>query len=465
MKDLIDDIKRNTPRSISGYRYLKTQKIYIPFTKITIECLTRKVSVLNLFFESILKLIDISVKDVNEIARILGVSYSVVKEAVVDMVGINYIYVSENTLRITSKGATDLRTRQRIDIKKTYLKDIIIDMITGLVYDGDAVKVSNTHKSDVLLESVIQIDNSFLDSHFREINETYQSQQKNQSVFSSGAITNELYKIIGVSYSELHYVENEVYMYKSESSDDLRFAFLTDSNDRYINEFCNQLKDGCRPCQEYFFETNRDLVQKIQNNQTMFESTAIAHTENVKKMLFDDNVTEEVKTDAFTRRRYALNDREYLSYLYSSRAVRYSSIFICSNHISGLLSHAFCSQINALANKIPVFVIYDKNERNIEKSLKHFFKNLSVHLHLISSENIEENLICYDSELVMYLRECVVIAFDRPVVCMQPICDFDKKNVSETVVNLINKYDLDRFIKSNQHTHNGSQNWGRKRKK
>lgn len=62
MKNLINDVKRHTPKPIPGYHYLKTQKIYIPFTKVTIECLTRKISELNLFFESILKLIDISVK-------------------------------------------------------------------------------------------------------------------------------------------------------------------------------------------------------------------------------------------------------------------------------------------------------------------------------------------------------------------------------------------------------------------
>lgn len=337
-------------------------------------------------------------------------------------------------------------------------------MITGSVYDGDSVKVSNTRKSDVLLEGVIQIDNSFLDSHFRDINEVYQLQQKNKSVFSSGAITNELYKTIGISYSELHYVENEVYMYKSESSDELMFVFSTDSSDRYKNEFYNQLKDECRPCQEYFFENNRDLVNKIQCKPTMVEPAAMAYTEKINKLLFEDNVTEEVKIDAFTQRRYALNNGEHLSYLYSSRTSKYSKIFICSDHMNGLLSRTFCSQLNVLANRIPVFVIYDKNECNIDKSLKYFFKSSSAYLYLIPSENIEEKLICYDSELVMYLQESVVTAFNRPVVYMQLICDFNKKNVSETVANLLNKYGLDRFIKPSSNTQNGSRNHSRKKK-
>lgn len=463
MKNLIDDIKRNTPKHMPGYYYLKTQKIYIPFTKITIECLTRRISELNLFFESILKLIDISIKDINEIAMILGVSYSVVKEAIIDMVGIDYIYVSENALGITEKGKTALKTRQRIDIQKTYLKDIIVDMITGMVYDSDTVKVSKTHQRDVLLESIVHIDDNFLDSHFREINEVYRLQQMSSSVFSNSAVISELYKIVGISYSELHYVENIVYMYKSESSDELMFVFSSDSNDKYKHEFYNQLKDSCRPCQEYFFEKNRDLINKIQNKQTMFEPNIMIKTENARRLLFADNVTEEDKIDVFTQKRYALNDSEYLSYLYGSNSSRYSGIFICSNHMNGILSYDFCSQLNVLANKIPVFIIYQKNERNIEKSLQYFFKKPSANLHWVPREEIDENVICYGTELVMYLYEHIVTAFDRPVVYMQPICDFNKKNVSEIVENLIKKYSLSEFVTSYR-THSELQKRGRRRK-
>lgn len=446
MKNLINDVKRNTPKSMPGYYYLKTQNIYIPFMEITVECLIRKISELNLFFESILKLIDISVKDINEIAKILGVSYSIVKEAIIDMVSIDFIYASENTLGITKKGVDALKTRQRVDIQKIYLKDIMVDMITGMIYDSDAVKVSGINQRDVLLEGIVQIDNSFLDSHFREINEIYQLQQKNNSVFGNGTVTSEIYKTIGISYSKLLYVENRVYMYKSESSDELMFVFSSDSNDKYKNEFYNQLKDSCRPCQEYFFENRRDLVDKIQSHSTEIETKLMTQTENAWKMLFDDNVTEELKINVFTKRRYALNDREYLSYLCNYKSLKYSRVIICSDHMNGLLSNVFCSQLNVLADKIPVFIIYNKTERNVEKSLRHFFNNSKVNLHLISSNDIEENLICFYSELVIYLHENVITAFNRPVVYMQSICDFNKKNVSDTVGNIVNKYNLDRFI-------------------
>lgn len=445
MKNLIDDIMRHTPKPIPGYQYLKTQIIYIPFMKITVECLTRKISELNLFFESILKLIDISVKDINDIAKILGVSYSVVKEAIVDMVGIDYIYASENTLGITDKGVNALKARQRVDIQKTYIKDIIVDMITGAVYDADAIKVSLIRQRDVSLEGIIQLDESFLDSHFHEINEVYQQQQKNNSVFGNSGIISELYKTIRISYSELHYVENKVYMYGSESCNELMFVFSSDNNDRYKNEFYNQLKDRCRPCQEFFFETNKTFISKIQSKPALIEMDVMRQTEKARKMLFSDDVSEEIKTNAFIQKRYSLNDKEYLSYLYNPKSLRYNEIFICSNHMRGLLSPDFCSQLNVLADRIPVFIIYDKNENNIEKSLQYFFKNPSANLHLISSDNIEENLICFESEMVMHLYENVVTAFDRPVVYLNALCDFSKEKVINLVGDIVRKYNLNKY--------------------
>ncbi len=443
MRNLITDVKRHTLKPRPGYYHLKTTNIYIPFVKVTIECLTRKITELNLFFESILRLIEISVNDVNEIANILGVSYSVIKEAIIDMVGIDYVYASENTLSITAKGINALRTRKRVDIRKTYLKDILIDTITGKIYDADTVKTVKVYKRDVVLEGIVQIDKNYLDSHFQEINDVYQLQQKNSSVFVNNAVTKELYKIIGVSYSELHYVENKVHMYKNESSDELAFELLTDHNDEYKREFYNQLKDSCRPCQEYFFERNRTLVNRISSMDKTIDADLMAQTEKMRALLYSDSKAEEVEVEDFTRKRYALYDYEYMSYLYFPRVLGYKRIFVCANHLDGILTQSFCSQINLLAEKIPIFLIYDKGEYNVENSLKYHFKAPSTNLMFCPREGVAENLICFDSEAVMELQENIVTAFERPVLYTQAICDFDKKRVSEIVSRLVKKYNIE----------------------
>lgn len=442
MKNLIDDVRRHTPKVVPGYNYVKTQNVYIPFKKVTIECLTRKISELNLFFESILKLIDISVKKTGEIAEILGVSVGVVNEAIVDMVNIDYVFVSEGILTITEKGAKALETRKKIDIQKTYIKELLVDMITGTVCDADLIKLSKTSSRSVILESVINIDDSYLDAHFQEINGVYQLQQKKNSVFGNSAITNELYKIIGVSYSELHYFENKVYIYKSDSSDELLFVFSNDSNDKYKNEFYNQLKDSFRPCQEYFFEKNRDFINEVKRNVPEIDAKKLLQTQVTTKLLFSEQNVDDDLINAFVQERYALNDTEYLSYLYHPKVFRYSKIYICSNNLGKLLSNVFCSQINILAENIPIFIVYNKNEYGIEKSLGHFFRGHKSNLHIIPKESIDDNVICFDSELLIYFREYIVTAFDRPIAYSQMECCFSKQIVVDEIRKIIDKYDL-----------------------
>ena len=358
--------------------------------------------------------------------------------------------------KASGKGKAALKTRQRVDIQKTYLKDIIVDMITGVVYDADTVKVSNPHPRDVLLESVIKIDSSYLDSHFQEINSLYQLSLKNNSIFGNSSVTSELYKIIGISYSELHYAENRVYMYKSESSDELKFEFFLDDSDKYKNEFYTQMKEHCRPCQEYFFEKSRDFVNRIAGQPIKIEPSLIEQAEIARKMLFADNAADDTKTDIFTKKRYALNDREYMSYLYNSKVLKYKRIFVCSNHVNGLLSYSFCSQLNVLAEKIPVFLIYNKNEYGVEKTIRYFFKNPSSNLFLIASEEVDESIICFDSELAMYLQENAISAFERPVVYTMSTCDFDKKAVSKLSGMLIAKYNLAGYLSETSTQNNAS---------
>ena len=442
MKNIISEVKRNTPRSVPGYYYLKTQKIYIPFMKITVECLTRRISELNLFFESILRLIDISISDINEIADILGVSYGIVKEAVIDMVEIDYIYTSENTLGITTKGVNALKTKQRVDIKRAFLKDVMVDTITGAIFDADTVKTTSIRPRDVLLEGVIQVDSCYLDSHFQEINSLYQAQLKNNSIFADSAITSELYKIVGISYSELHYVENKVHIFKSESSDDLKFEFVADDNDRYKNEFYNQLKDSYRPCQEYFFEKSRAFLEKSVKNPLKINPSILERTETARKLLFADNPPEGSILESFTQERYSLNDQEYMSYLYHAKDLKCNRIILCSDQMNNFLSSSLCSQLNVLSDSIPVYIIYHPHEPNVEKTIGFFFKNTGKHLFLVPSNEIKENLLCFDSELIIHLLEGTTLAFDRPIRFLLPVCNFDKTRNDIIIADLCRKHDF-----------------------
>ncbi len=445
MKNLIDYVKRHTSKIIPGYEYIKTQKVYIPLKKITIECQIRKISELNLFFEIILKLIDISVKKIVEISEILGVSDDIIKEVVVDMVNIDYVFVSEGILTITEKGKLALKTKQKIDIKKYYLKDLIVDMVTGSIYDLDSIRLSKPLSRSVVLEEIINVDNEYLDMNFKEINNAYQLQQKNNSVFENDVIINEIYRIIGISYSELCYFENSIYIYKSESSDELLFDLSNDSNDKYKNEFYNQLKDSYRPCQDYFFEKNRKLINKIIEQTTEKEHNRLLQTKALKELLFSDEANDEKMFSFFTQDRYSLNDSEYLSYLYYPKVFRYNEIYICSDNLGRLLSNEFCYQIKMISNNIPVFIVYNKNEYKIKESIGHFFRDHKENLHFIPKDIVGESLICFYPYIIMDLQEQIVTAFNKTISYLQISCTFDKGVVINKISEIIRKYSLSEF--------------------
>ena len=445
LKSIISDVKRKTPRSFTGYYYLKTQKIFIPFKKITLECHTRRISELNLFFESILSLVNIAVGDVSEIARILGVDYSVVKEAVIDMVSSDYVFPSENTLIMTDKGAEALKSRKQVDIRKTYLTDLLVDMITGEVH-GEDLKLVRPQNSDVSLEAVIDLDDSYFDSHFSQINRVYQQQQRDNSDFGESAVISELYKIIGIQHSELNYVEDAVSLYRSKTSSELLFDLQWDTNDRYKNELFKQLRETCRPCQENFFERSRDLVSQLKQSPITIRQDLMEQTEAVRIRLSKEDAVNEDLINEFSKKRYALFDREYMSYLDYPKDLGYKRLIVSSGHLTGLLTHSFCDQLIALSDNLPVFIIYNKTEYNVERSINYFFrkkKKTSANLHFVPSQTVPDNVICFDSELVIYLNEDVVSAFEKPVLYLLPICEFDKERAKALANCLSERYNLE----------------------
>ncbi len=78
MEKVIQSIIRTIPKNLNGSYLVKSTEIFVPYKEVGIECLTREVTEINLFFESILKFIEIGVQDIDEIAQILGVGYNIV---------------------------------------------------------------------------------------------------------------------------------------------------------------------------------------------------------------------------------------------------------------------------------------------------------------------------------------------------------------------------------------------------
>jgi len=457
MEKILNTIKSQIPSEVNGFFCIKTQEILIPHMEIGIECLIHDISELNLFFETILKLVEIEVKEIGSIAHILGVSFDTVKEAVVDMVSGDYISVSANILGITKKGKEVLKSKKLIEIKKKNLNKVMVNLITGEISDGSNVKTANAGKSSVCLAEEIAVNKSFLDTNYSSINQVYQVQQENDSAYGRKGITKELYKIVDIYYQKLVYLENEVVLYKSDDSADLQIQFATDANDKYSNCLYRQLKDEIHPCLEKFFEKNRDFVRKLTTYPEKLDQSLNAVTKKVKAELYDKANVVDVDLSLFESRRYGLVDKEYLDYFTHSDEIRFDNLFIYTNRINSMLNpEVFCA-IERISEKKKVVIIYDIKEFHATETIQHFLgKKQNKNLFVIPSNSVDKTAICFDPVLLIEVNEEIVHMFEKPICYKVPIIDFDKSKLKPWVKEIQEEYDLKTMLqtqKSNVRNH------------
>ena len=429
MKKLLQTLKDQLPKEIEGFSCIKTQEILIPYLDIGIECLTRNISEISPFFEFILKLIEIEVRKISEISFLLGVSEDIIKEVVVDMVSGDYIKVSENSLSITNKGKEALASRKMVSINKTNLSRVTINLITGEFYDGTSLNTFSGNKSAVCLQEVINVDKQYLDTKYTLINNLFLTQQENDSVYGRQGITKELYKLVDIYYRNLVYLKNRIFIYKSKTSDDLQILFATDNADRFINCFYSQLRGLTPPCLENLFERSRVFIDKTSSKLFEVDKKLLEATERLRNELINKNTLTDVDYSIFTTKRYALYDKEYISYLTCSDDLFFSRLIICTNRVEGILDIQIARELERISQEKPVFLFYDENEYHANESINYYFnKTKSENLYINPCNGIDGNIICFDKSLVIEIEEQVVKAFGKILSFTTATIDFDQSS-------------------------------------
>lgn len=448
MKKIIEKVKSQIPKYYSGFSFRKSQDLYIPYMEIGIECLIRDISEINLYFETILKLIEIEVKDVHEISNILGVSFEITKEAVVDMVEDDYVSVSENTLRITKKGKEALKTKQVVEIKKKNINKVMVDLITGEIYDGTNMRGCRISKSDVCLDKQINISKAFLDSNYSAVNQVFQQQQENDSIFGRIAITKELYKIVDISYENLVYIKNEVLVYENDNSDDVQLQLQNDINDQYLNCLYAQLREGIHPCLESFFEKDYNFITEHTNTSTALDEGLCNITDKLTADLRYAEDVDNIDFESFIKKRYMVIDKEYINYFIYSDEVPFDKLIIITNRVKNIVISEIFQELKRIAAKRTVVLIYDKNEFNATSTINHFLsseKN-NKNLFIISGENIKNTTIFFAPFLEINIEEQMIKAFNRTITYKFGVLDFDISYEKDSLKNILATYNVEALI-------------------
>lgn len=461
MKNIIADIREHTPPHLEGHYYIKTQKIYIPFSKLTIHSIEKDVFKLDPFFLGVMQLSAEGITKLENIADILGIVGNFFSEAVADMAHIDYVSLSEGNIYLTNKGKNALAQNERVVRKKIDMQNVFVDLITGKVYDADII-YANLRGRYVPLTPVVNIDNEYFSEHFKEIRNLHKLRQKQYQINENAPIEKELEKITGYEQS-IVYVEKELYIYKSIDSEDLQYKFNDDDIEgSYLTQFYKQFnQELISGNQRFFFETNKIHTNSVFCFNPDFE--LLKQTNNIRNVILS-SASDDEKEDVFLQKHYALNDSEYVNCIInSSRYFKFDFVLIvCNNNFDTLLSNLFCSQLATCSETIPVFIIYESNKdiRN-QDSINHLFpeEGRGKKFYLCPEKNLykklgkDESYICYYPKMAVNITMHTSATefgdknWPRRIAYSAQIYDFDKKTIEATVKKIIELFpEIQQFL-------------------
>lgn len=399
MWNITYDLNRLIPPQKSGYEFVKTIKLYIPYKEIGLKTLVRKEQPLPFFYEIILKLVDCKCNEIFNISELTGVEEEILNDVVGEMSRLELIYIKSNIITLTPKGREALNNLKKTVIEKEELNRIYINSITGEIKDLERTYKKPAYKNPCL-DEIIRITDEFITNHFNDFNEYYQKRQEDYEVKEQhNNIKNEIYQIIGKEYEKLCYHEEKAFVYKNIRDNDLLYECENDPENIYGNTLAKQIYDctGARNflvapfhCAKYLDmkvvidkekqENTEKLIQVIENNTTLGKK----NKEEIEEYYFVD--------------RYLL-EKEYCDILSSIKNIKPSEIVISSGNLSEILDHNAIAALQASLDNTKVSIICDANENRISqlksKVINHKQKKRN-RIHWVERENINQtNIILY----------------------------------------------------------------------
>lgn len=425
MKNLIETIACKIPHEVQNYHLIKKQDIYIPYCEIGISCLTKDTTEINLFFETILKLLNIGVNEINEIATILGVEYKLIKETIVDMIEQSYVITSENRLIMTTKGKRALANRQLVTISKRNINQINVNMITGEIQSNENLKIEDLAKNNICLNEEQNLTKDFLDSNYSSINEIYQKNQVEFNFFKSNFLQRELYKILEIAYQRLVYVKEELLILKNNESEDYEFLISGRYGQKYVDCLYRQVKDIVYSGMENFFERDWNFSQAHQNKHIVTEEEKQNKNNLLSKLVGFEEITEDI-IEEYQKPR-ALIDNSEIDLIFSClKEIEFEGVIISCERIRKNLSANMISVLNQIQQK-EVVLLFSESEYDIKSYLMKSFPSVKKesNIKLFGKERIEKNYICFYPNVLIEFVECSENIFGRAITVIEGKIEFD----------------------------------------
>lgn len=446
MNKIIEQIAIDLPNNLgtiikNNYRLLKRQKIYIPVHEIGISCLSREVTEINLFFETILKLIDAGVCDINEIAVILGVDYKVLKEVIVDMLIKEYIFTSEQQVTMTIKGKNALKERKLSVINKESLNSILVNMITGEVVKSSKSTVKRLPNYKICLTEIYKIDTSFLEKNYQSFNSIYKENLAENIAFRTHFLEKEIYRILGLEYEEEYYFEEELLIYKSsDKADDYIYEITGDDNDQhYIKAFYNQVKEVIYPGMENFFERD-SFIDQLKSQRLVSDSDTKHKNDLIRKMTETKNIEEVLPL--YMQRRELIDSKEIEILFRHNCEIEFKGIVISCRRLRKFFSEDIIDSINQLVKK-RTWILYNCHEYKVKAYIKNSFNQNNGNI-VFKECSFEDDMqfVCFYPGILIEFTEMVYKIFNKNISVLEATIEFDQNIIQRKIDSILKKYKI-----------------------
>ena len=442
MKQVVAAVARNLPRQLKNFHLIKRQNIYIPFCEIGITCLTKEVTEINLFFETILKLIDIEVSDVYEFSSIMGVEFKLLKETIIDMIEQKYIITSENKLIMTPRGKKALADRKLVTIRKKNLNELSVNMITGGIEESGKNVIAHPTKSEICLSQEQTITKDFLESNYATINEIYQRNQIEANVFNTRVLQRELYKILDIAYDKLYFVKDELLIYKNDESEDYEFIIKGDIGEKYKNSFYSQVRDVVFPGMENFFERDWKFAQEHYNKE-IISPPERQYTKSLIEKLNGNEIISDDLVDAYEQTRELIDEMELETLFSYYKELDFEGIIISCERLRKLLTPEIVVALNQVSKK-RTWLLYDPQEYNIKKFLEQKLedKTKKKEVSILEKKKLSKQFICFYPNVLVEFIEKTEKVFDRPLTVFEGRIEFNSDIIKYKMDKIIDEYKI-----------------------
>lgn len=223
MKQLLEDLFQHRVPINEGYDYLFTDDVYLPIFQSSLIITKRTIMPISLVEEKVLQLLDIGVYQIDEIAKILGLSRRLLEVTLADLYSKGLILVSSNSCKLVTKGRVALNNLNRVEKKQDFLRDIYLDGILGEIFDASNYQLlDRVLMDDNKLKPIIPIGEvKYFIEKFKEISEIFN--EENKIVFSEGVhpIKEELLKIDKVENTFIKFIKIPIHVYVSSNGLDI----------------------------------------------------------------------------------------------------------------------------------------------------------------------------------------------------------------------------------------------------